>query len=319
MQAVLQFQYLPRTYSSAGLSVFRLLLFVIISAAASISVFSQISTSPDGQTLTIDDAPEMRVIAFSKTVIIKKHVQEVFVWGGDVVIEGRVEGDVAVIGGTVTQAADAYIGGAVIVFGGVYKFEAAEPLRGEGKETIMIGAFEDELRTLAQNPSQMLAPQWTLAFAAQRILSVLFWFVVTLGVATIAPGAVSRAIARFHLSPAKVIGLGLAGLILTTVVVSAGLGLLPDYVSALLGLMAFALIMLAYVFGRVALQVSTGKLLQKRLTKGRSEAVAILLGVVTWTVLLSVPYFWTLALLALFSAGIGLVLTLRPSDRWRST
>ncbi len=280
---------------------------------------AQISTSADGNTLTVEDAPEMQVIAFSKTVVIKKHAKEVFVWGGDVIVEGRVEGDVAVIGGTVTQMQDAYIGGAVIVFGGEYKAESSSPLRAEGKETIMIGAFEEELRGLAQNPTQLLAPQWTLAFVAQRILSVLFWFLVTLAFATIAPGAVSRAIARFHLSPTKVIGLGLAAMILTTIGVSVGLGFLPDYVSALIGLMAFALMMLAYLFGRVALQVSAGKLLQKKLLKGRSEAVAILLGVVFWTVLLSIPYLWTLGLLALFSAGIGLVVTVRPSDRWRTT
>jgi hypothetical protein len=92
----------------------------------------------------------------------------------------------------------------------------------------MFGAFEEELRDLAQNPSQILAPTFSLAFLAQRLLSVLFWFVVTLAVATIAPGAVSRSVARFHLSTLKVVAIGFVGFILTTISVIVGLRFLRD-------------------------------------------------------------------------------------------
>jgi hypothetical protein len=52
--------------------------------------------------------------------------------------------------------------------------------------------------------------------------------------------------------------------------------------------------------------------------KNNSETLAILIGVVAWTLLLSIPYVWTLALFALFSAGIGLVLTARPQRNWQT-
>ncbi|MBC7899396.1 MAG: hypothetical protein H7070_05030 [Saprospiraceae bacterium] len=281
----------------------------------------QTTLSADQQTMTVENAPETEVISFGKNVIVKQSAKGVFAFGGDIIIEGRVEGDVGTIGGSVIQKKDAFVGGDVIVIGGSYKPEIQEPLRTEGKETIMIGVFEEEFRSLSQNPSQIFSPSFTPAFFAQRALSILFWFVVSLAFATIAPGAVSRAIARIHLSTLKVIGIGFFALLITTIGVIGSLSFLPNYLSGVLGLMTFVLLLLAYVFGRVALHVSFGKLLQKHFLSERngSETLAIFIGVVVWTVLLSIPYLWTLALLALFSAGIGLVLTARSTTAWKTS
>ena len=288
--------------------------------ASSLFALPQISTGPDGEVLTIDDAPEMQVIAISKTVVIKKQAKEVLVWGGDVIVEGRVEGDVAAIGGSVIQKQGGFIGGDVIVFGGQYKSESLEPLRVDGKQTIMFGAFEDELRSLAQEPTQIFTPRLTLSFVVQRILSALFWFIVTFAAATIAPGAVSRATARLKLSGLKITAIGVAGFLFTCLAVIAGMSVLPEYISPVVGLMAFAMIMLAYGFGRVVLHVYIGKLLQERAPNLgiRSETLAILFGVLTMTVLLSLPYIWTIALFGLFSLGTGLVLTARSPQRWKA-
>jgi len=282
--------------------------------------FAQISVSPEENTVTVDDAPEMEVFSYGKTVIVKNRAKGVLTFGGDVIVEGRVEGDVAAVGGTVIQRESAYIGGDVIILGGKYKPEAANPLRAEGKETVMYAGYEEELRNLTQNPASLFSPSFSLAFLAQRVLSVFFWFLVSLGLTTMAPGAVGRAIARFHLSALKVVGLGMATFLLATIGIIGSASLLPNYLTAILGMMAFALLMLAYVFGRVALHLSVGKLLQKHLLpeRGRSEALAILLGVVFWTLLLSVPFVWTVTLVLLFAAGIGLVLTARSQTTWRT-
>jgi hypothetical protein len=136
---------------------------------------------------------------------------------------------------------------------------------------------------------------------------------------TIAPGAVSRAVARFQLSMPKVIGIGFAVFVITTLGVMAGLSLLPSYLSTIFSLMIFILLLLGYVFGRVALQVSFGKQLQKKfLSAGRqSETLALLLGAVIWTIFLSIPYLWIFAVLALISASLGLVLTARSGNNWQ--
>lgn len=281
---------------------------------------SQATLSADEQTMTVENAPETEVISFGKTVIVKQSAKGVFAFGGDIIIEGRVEGDVGTIGGSIIQKKDAFVGGDVIVIGGSYKPETDVPLRNEGKETIMIGVFEEELRSLSQDPSELFSPSFSLAFFAQRALSVLFWFIVSLGFATIAPGAVSRSIARINLSTLKVIGIGFFAFLVLTIGIVGSFSFLPNYLSGILGLMSFVLLILAFVFGRVVLNVSFGKLLQKHFLpeKNQSETLAIFMGVVVWTVILSIPYLWPFALLAIFSAGIGLVLTARSAIGWKT-
>lgn len=290
-------------------------LFVAVCAGTALGA-ATFTTSPDDQALEVHDSPEMQVIAVAKTVVVKTSAKDVFVFGGDVIIEGNVSGDVGVIGGTITQKEGAFIGGDVFVFGGAYKPEGNHPLRTDGKQTIVFGILEDELRNLGQNPSSIFAPSFTPAFLATRVLSALFWFIVTLGIATIAPGAVSRAIARTKLSPTKVAGLGLAGIIGSLILVTSSLSFLPEYLSVIVWMMTAGLLMLAYLFGRVTLQLSVGKYLQKHFLPNfkQNETIAILIGVVVWTILLSLPYIWTLAVLALFAAGVGLVITARSNS-----
>ena len=264
-----------------------------------IPIFAQADLSqPDDKTLIINDAPEAEIFAFGKTVIVKKKVKGVLSFGGDVIIEGEITGDVATIGGSVIQKKDAAVGGDVIIFGGRYQPEADNPKRSEGKQTVMYAGYEEELRGLMQNPTQILSPNFSLAFVAQRLFSVLFWFIVSLALTTVTPGAVSRAIARFQLSTLKVFGIGALGFIVTTLGVMFSLEFLPGFVSVIVGLMAFVLVMLAYVFGRVALQASVGKWVMKKLSPGKkpSETMALFIGALIWTTLLSLPFVWTIAL-----------------------
>jgi hypothetical protein len=286
------------------------------------SVFAspEISTSEDQTTVFVGDAPDQEVIVIGKSVIVNKQAKGVLAIGGDVVVEGRIEGDVAAIGGNVIQKEKAYIGGDIIVFGGAYKPESQEPLREPGKETVMFGVFEEELRNFGQNPSQIFSPTLSLSFLAQRLVLALFWFVITLVFATIAPGAVSRAVARLQLTSLKVCALGGAALLILIGGIIGGALMLPNYLSATVLLLGALLLVLGYVFGRVSLQVSVGKLVQKHLLpeNNRSETIAILIGVLIWTVLLSLPYIWILALFTVFAAGCGLVLTGRAGLKWRT-
>lgn len=296
-----------------------LLFAAVLVLIAAFFASAQTSITSPANTFIVDDAPDQEVVCYGKTVIVKQRAKGVLAIGGDVVIEGSVSGDVGAIGGSVIQRDGAYIGGDVFIIGGQYKPDNANPLREEDKKTVMYAGYEEELRDLTQNPTALFSPTISLAFVAQRILAVLFWFVVSLGLATLAPGAVSRAIARFQLSTVKVVALGVAAFLATTIVVVGSLSVLPNYLSAVFSLMAFVLLGLAYGFGRIALHVSVGRLIQKHLLgeKNQSETLAILIGVVAWTLLLSIPYVGTLAFFVLFSAGIGLVLTARSQRNWQ--
>jgi hypothetical protein len=280
----------------------------------------EISTSDDEKTVIVNDAPEQEVYVIGKSVIVRKQAKGVLAVGGDVTIEGRISGDVATIGGNVIQKEEGYIGGDVIVFGGAYKPESQNPLREPEKETVMFGVFEDELRNFGQNPSEIFSPSLTLGFLTQRLILALFWFVISIVMTTIAPGAVSRAIARIHLSYLKVSAIGAGALTVTSTVMIGGVVLLPNYFAATLFFMGLLLLVLGYVFGRVALQVSLGKLIQKHLLAegNRSETLAILLGVVFWTLLLSLPYIWLVCLFIVFTVGIGLILTGWTPTKWQN-
>ncbi len=284
------------------------------------SVYSQTQTvsRTDENTITVENS-QSEVYSFGKNVIVKGNSQGVLAFGGDVIVEGTVDGDVATIGGSIIQKENGFIGGDVIIFGGTYRPESKNPLRNADKETVMIAVFEDELRDLTQNPSQLFSPAFSPAFLAQRILSILFWLVLSLALTTISPGAVSRAIARFRLSTLKIIAIGFFSFVGTTVGVMACLNFLPNYINAIVVFMVFLLLILAYVFGRVTLQLIIGKQLQKQFLpeSKQSETLAILIGVIVWTIFLSVPYLWVFALLALISTSIGLVLTARSNGGWQ--
>lgn len=280
----------------------------------------EVTTSDDQTTVIVNDAPEQEVIVIGKSVIVNKNAKGVLAVGGDVVVEGHVEGDVATVGGNVIQKKDAYIGGDIIVFGGSYKPESETPLRAPGRETVMLGVFEDELRSFGQNPTQIFAPSFSMSFVAQRLLLALFWFVVSMVFTTIAPGAVGRAVARVHLSFLKVCAIGAISFLVIVGIIVGGALTLPDYLGVTLGILSTFLLLLGYLFGRIALQVSSGKLIQKYFLSenNRSETIAILMGVLVWTLLLSLPYLWVLALFLVFAVGIGLVLTGRAVPKWQT-
>jgi hypothetical protein len=308
------FPQIPFWHFIGGMLAILLFQLVILAQAPNIT------TSEDQQTLIIKGHPDTQVFTFGKNVVIQQAAKEVFVFGGNVTIEGRVEGDVGTIGGSVIQKGDAFIGGDVIVLGGTYQPEMPNPARNAAKETVIIGIFEEELRNFAQNPTSIFSPTLTWGFLAQRFISILFWFLISFFFTTISPGAVSRAVARFQLSTLKIVGIGFSGFLFTTIGIMLSVAFLPGYLSGIISLMMLLLMLLAYVFGRVALQVSSGKLLQKYLLpeSKHSETVAILLGVVAWTIILSVPYVWTIALLLLFSVSIGLVFTARTQNKWQN-
>jgi hypothetical protein len=276
--------------------------------------------SDDDKTFVVDDAPDQDIIVFGKTVEIKRSAKTVLSVGGDVIVDGNVKEDVAALGGNVIQKEQGYIGGHVVLIGGSYKHEAQEPLREPGTQTIMVDAFGDELRNVGQHPSQILSPSFTVGFLAQRLIVALIWFAITLVFTTIAPGAVGRAVARIHLSSLKIIALGAGVLLAGFAVCVTSVATMPGYLWGTLVVMGLILLFLSYTFGKVALQVSTGKIIQKYFLSeaNRSETLATLFGVLVWTTLLSLPYVWLLALFSVFTFGIGLILTGRTAPKWQN-
>ena len=115
--------------------------------------------------------------------------------------------------------------------------------------------------------------------------------------------------------------IGFVGSVVMTFGVVAGLSVLPTVIAALVGLAALLLLMLAYLFGRVAIQAATGQWLQRKLfgEGSHSEAVALVIGALFWALLLSLPYVWPFIGAGLLVASLGLALTARYRIGWKSS
>lgn len=241
-------------------------------------------------------------------------------FGGDVIVEGTVEGDVASIGGSVVQRAGSRIGGDVIVIGGVYRNDESAQGRDPKSVTIMYAGYEEQLKRLMREPFSLLHPQFSAVFLGMRLLAVLFWFVIAIAVTAAMPNTVSRAVARLQLTSLRVALIGLLGSIGITFGVFLCLLVLPSVIGAIIALLAILLIIVATLFGRVVISAATGRWLQRRFfPKLKSESVILLLGVTFWVVMASLPYVWPLVVAGLLITSLGLALTARYRLSWNKS
>ncbi len=295
------------------------ILFALLSVAAAVQ--GQPAPSPEGEVpLVIDGVSETDVFGLRRSIKITGVVKHgAMAFGGDVIVEGRVEGDVAAVGGSVIQREGSYIGGDVMVIGGAYHHGKTAPGRNPSSATVMYAGYEQELRSVMRDPVALLKPQWSLAYVGQRFLAVLFWFVVSLALTAATPGAVSRAVARLQLTNLRVAVIGFFGAVVIAFGVPVSLRVMPAVVSALVVITSVLLLLIAYLFGRAVIHAATGQWLQRKFVpEGKhSESVALLLGAGFWAVILSFPYVWPLVVAGLMVTSLGLALTARYRVGWR--
>jgi hypothetical protein len=84
--------------------------------------------------------------------------------------------------------------------------------------------------------------------------------------------------------------------------------------------MALLLVIVATLFGRVVIFSATGRWLQRRfLPRLQSDSIALLLGVVVWVALASLPYIWPIVIAGLLVVSLGLALTARYRISWKKS
>jgi hypothetical protein len=152
-----------------------------------------------------------------------------------------------------------------------------------------------------------------------RLLAILFWFIVALALTAAMPGTISRGAARLQLTSLRVALIGITGAVVISASVILCLWILPQTISALVGIMASILMLVAWLFGRVVLAAATGRWLQRKyIPMGRhSESVALLLGTVFWVLLTSLPYVWPIVVTMMIVVSLGLAFTARYRVNWR--
>jgi hypothetical protein len=275
----------------------------------------------DPNARVIEGVNTTTVFGMGQSIRITGSVKEgAIAFGGDVIVEGTVEGDVASIGGSVIQRPGSRIGGDVIVLGGGYYPDKTAQSRNPNSVTIMYAGYESQLRQAMREPFSLLTPQFTRAFLGVRLLAILFWFIISLALSAAMPNTVSRAVARLQLTSLRVAIIGILGSIVLTVGVFLCLLVLPSLVGAVLSILAALLVVVATLFGRVVISAATGRWVQRRyLPKLKSESVILLLGVTFWVVMASLPYVWPIVDAGLLLVSLGLTLTARYRLSWKKS
>lgn len=299
-------------YRFSGLLLLILCLFVAIQAQVATS-------SPADEPYVVEGVSDTMAYGLGRSIKITGTVKNgAIALGGDVIVQGTVEGDVAAIGGSVIQLEGSRIGGDVIVIGGAYKHSSQAPNRSASSTTIMYAGYEPELRNMMRNPTEMVTPNWSARYVGLRILAVLFWFVVSLALTGAIPGTVSQGITRLQLTTVRVAMIGFVAAAIIGAGVPFSLHYFPTPLSALIGLLALLLIVVAGLFGRVVIYAATGRWLQRKfLPIGKnSESVALLLGTSFWITLSSLPYIWPFVLAVMIVTSLGLALTVRYRIGW---
>lgn len=278
-------------------------------------------TPGDPTARVIDGVNNGTVFGMGQSIRITGTVKEgAIAFGGDVIVEGTVEGDVASIGGSVVQRKGSRIGGDVIVIGGAYHHDQTEQSRDPKSVTIMYAGYEEQLKQVMREPFTLISPKFSAAFIGIRVLAILFWYLIAVALTAAMPNTVSRAVTRLQLTSLRVALIGLLGSIAITVGVFLCLLILPSVVGAIVALLATLLVIVATLFGRAVISAATGRWLQKRfLPKLKSESVTLLLGVTFWVVMASLPYVWPIVVAGLLVVSLGLALTARYRLSWKKS
>ena len=297
-------------FNASATALLILLAAAVTFGAPDIGRAAQESEAP----LVIDGDHIGDVFGLGRSVVVRGNVRRgVVSFGGDVIVEGRVEGDVAAVGGSVRQREGSFIGGDVIVVGGTYHHGRTAPGRNPASKVLMYAGYEAELREMARNPASLLTPRLSPIYFGQRLLSLLFWFVTSLVLTAVSPGAVSQGAARLQLTSLRVAVIGLLGAVVLIFGGTVSLYFLPPTLGTLVGAMTLLLLLVAYLFGRVVINAATGRWLQRLFfaEENRSESVALLLGAAFWAVALALPYAWLFIVGGLVVTSLGLALTAR--------
>jgi hypothetical protein len=123
-----------------------------------------------------------------------------------------------------------------------------------------------------------------------------------------------------QLTSLRVALIGLLGAVVVTIGVALCLLLTPEVIGALISVLALLLVLVATLFGRVVIFAATGRWLQRRfLPRLRSESITLLLGVIFWVVLASLPYVWPIVIAGLLVISLGLALTARYRINWKKS
>lgn len=251
------------------------------------------------------------VVAIANDVVIDGRAEQgVFTAGSTLTIAGRVQGDVAVIGGKLILRDGAEIDGNVLVVGSTQDISTRAVLNGK---LFVMPFLGKEIHQMFSDPaSYLFSYQYDFQFIASRLFFALFWFIAALVVFKFFPAHVAFACQRLKHDPGYMAGMGVVGTagLVVLGLFSLALCLLLIGIPIFIGLLIF--IFAGWVFGQVILFYITGELLLK-LFRIRTSApmIALVVAIVVWTAIKFLPGLSLLVHLIAFCLSLGITLTTR--------
>lgn len=247
-----------------------------------------------------------QVVAVGRDLVVQGDVRSAAaVIGGSARVDGRVAGDLIVLGGDATLGGEARVEGDVYVLGGAVALSPGARITGR---SVAYPSVSSAWVTLLEGPSLGLSPLSTVVIGAKLAL-VTAWLVLTVALFAVAGRGVLNTSAGVARQPFRNFFVGLTGVLaslLTALFFSA-------FAAAMVGVPLLALVVLAALllklWGMVAVFHATGQWLQARIRRRWIPLNTALAGLLALGILKLVPWLgvwiWTAATLI----GVGAALT----------
>jgi hypothetical protein len=271
------------------------------------------SAAPAPAPITVakgETAPDI-VVSFATPVVVDGTAANgVFVAGADLTVTGRVEGDVAVMGGRLVVPAGGRVRGKVFLVGSTSAIDPAGRIEGKLFTMPFLGR---ETQALFANPADfILSVNYDFGFIAKRIFFALFWFLLAITLGKLRPAHVNFACTRLKSDPGYTAGLGVVGIAGGALLLMVALALSLIFVGIPLVVLLLVFLLAAWAFGMVVLFYAVGdKVLRLFRHAAPSPLAALVTATLLWTAIKFLPGVSQLVSLAAVVFSIGITIATR--------
>lgn len=292
-----------------------LALLALITALSPLCWPTAANASESALVVEAGSVARQQLVALGRDLVVRGEALEgVAAVNGSVRVEGRVEGDVVVLGGDVTLSDQARVGGDIFVLGGRLSAEAGSSIGGRSVSYPSVGAA---WLVLLEGPSLGLAPLSPTILGVKLALLAAWMLLATVIIVTSGREVVSAS-AAVSGEPFRMFLVGLGAvlcLFLTALFVSA-------WSSSVLGVpLLFLVVLLAVVlklWGSVAVFHAAGLFLSRRFKRRFSPVNAAVVGLLVLGALKLVPWVgvWVWTIVTLLGVGTALGTKFGRREPW---
>jgi hypothetical protein len=261
------------------------LFLIIFLISAPVSLFAQERVTIKNNIYVAEDEVQDNVFSFGGDIIIKGKIKESAVsFGGSITVEGEVGETVLGIGSDIQLKSSSLIGADVVCIGGSLNKEPGVTIKGD---TIYFKSPQDVFLKGIFSSSRFYP-----FFFIFKLITSFIWLILAIVLALTLPRQIHYASDQIKESFGPILGTGLLSLVIfiALCLFSAFLSFLIIGIPILLSLILLAVVF--KVFGNVVLFHFAGNSLSKSLgNKHASLMLSIFLGFILITLLTSIPVF----------------------------